>query len=937
MLDSLATTNYPNSHRPVLVIADGLVKGSGNDLTTPDMVLGMLTDLAVPKEERRNMAKVYAGIYKYDSATVERSKQQKVPIVLAAKCGNPLEAGEAKPGNRVMFDKRMTTFEYEIFNSIWCVTGVSPDRYEIVLCIDADTKVSPDSLPCMVICMAHDEEIGTKIANKAEMWNYISHHLTKAFESMFGGVTCLPGCFSIYRIEAPKGQSGYGVPILANPDIVEHYSENIVDTLHKKNLLLLGEDRYLTTLILKTFPRRKMVFRPQAVCKTIVPDTFSALFSQRCHWINSTIHNLAKLVLIHDLYGTFCFSMQFVVFMELAGTLVLPATIPFTICLIVISTLPKTDPKPVLSSCSSFSVTYRGWMLIYLLSLPIWNSVLPVYAFWHFDDFSWGQTRMVAGERRNKATETGRANLICRIFDQSRSSRTRVALQGAKRRLKKRLGKLLNCSGSSESGDQASSSTSRAPSDIDVAILREDIAPSEGTKRTATHDDAPSSPEQPRRPTHKKSRVELALNPEDIVLSDSEPKENTSSQPETETSAQPEAGTQKPTRRGKRAGVNYRAQLDEWKEARQKRNLTEQGDIAKYILKALRFLGKEIPLPKDINDLSPEEAIKYADGHRVNKEYDSYVFDATKQAETWQKKNGVKPGQFEGHVLTQDDLQKYNFRIFSSGTIYGFENDEQGNKVLVFSPVFIPFDSMDQEELEDFKFLGKHFAERRDDQDGLVTNNSAHRVEGAGGIMLGFGWRADTDTRGRFRLGVYAEHNGTDWIDSHGKHYRMAKICGRMLHRQAPQHHGAANNSVNTQRLPRLDDRELGSTTGSIPASNLTCTCNDFCNGFHRDKDAHHWTFGLWFPTYHDGQLVMNAAEVQNMTEGGHFALPYHGIVVDCGACPGVVALTWRGPVDLHGTVKSKTRPGYVRWGSSIQCTKRLKQRVDKHWAAVEE
>eukprot|EP00835_Amoeboradix_gromovi_P001382 NODE_61_length_25240_cov_0.547194.p17 type:complete len:103 gc:universal NODE_61_length_25240_cov_0.547194:21601-21909(+) len=37
-------------------------------------------------------------------------------------------------------------------------------------------------------------------------------------------------------------------------------------------------------------------------------------------------------------------------------------------------------------------------MIIYLLALPIWNFVLPSYAYWHFDDFSWGQTRAVAGE-----------------------------------------------------------------------------------------------------------------------------------------------------------------------------------------------------------------------------------------------------------------------------------------------------------------------------------------------------------------------------------------------------------------------------------------------------------------------------------------------------------------------------------------------------------
>lgn len=454
-LDSLATTDYPNSHKLILVIADGMVKGDGNDKTTPDICLSMMKDLVIAADDvephsyvaiadghkKHNMAKVYAGFYDYDDATIERSKQQRVPMVLVAKCGNPLEANEAKPGNRgkrdsqivlmafmqkVMFDERMTTFEYEFFNSIWRVTGVSPDRYELVLCVDADTKVFPDSLTRMVSCMVCDEEImglcgETKIANKAETFvtmmqvfeYYISHHLTKAFESMFGGVTCLPGCFSMYRIKAPKGDSGYWVPIMANPDIVEHYSENVVDTLHKKNLLLLGEDRYLTTLMLKTFPKRKNVFCPQAVCKTVVPDTFRILLSQRRRWINSTIHNLFELVLVRDLCGTFCFSMQFVVGMELAGTLVLPAAIAFTLYLIIVSIIPggtnTTIPlillaivlglPGVLIVITSRKIAYIGWMLVYLLSLPVWNGILPAYAFWHFDDFSWGQTRKVVGDK----------------------------------------------------------------------------------------------------------------------------------------------------------------------------------------------------------------------------------------------------------------------------------------------------------------------------------------------------------------------------------------------------------------------------------------------------------------------------------------------------------------------------------------------------------
>lgn len=49
---------------------------------------------------------------------------------------------------------------------------------------------------------------------------------------------------------------------------------------------------------------------------------------------------------------------------------------------------------------TAHSWTYIVWMLIYLVSLPIWNFVLPTYAFWKFDDFSWGDTRKTAGETK---------------------------------------------------------------------------------------------------------------------------------------------------------------------------------------------------------------------------------------------------------------------------------------------------------------------------------------------------------------------------------------------------------------------------------------------------------------------------------------------------------------------------------------------------------
>lgn len=458
-LDSIATTDYPNSHRAILVICDGMIKGKGESMATPDIVLGMMGDFVVLPEDvqafsyvavasgskRHNMAKVYAGFYDYGpKSRVDPTKQQRVPMMVVVKCGTPDEATKSKPGNRgkrdsqiilmsflqkVMFDERMTELEYEIFNGLWKVTGMSPDFYEMVLMVDADTKVFPDSLTHMISAMVKDPEImglcgETKIANKNQSWvsriqvfeYFISHHLSKSFESVFGGVTCLPGCFCMYRIKAPKGGQNYWVPILANPDIVEHYSENVVDTLHKKNLLLLGEDRYLSTLMLKTFPKRKQVFVPQAVCKTTVPDEFKVLLSQRRRWINSTVHNLMELVLVRDLCGTFCFSMQFVVFIELIGTLVLPAAIAFTFYLIIISIVRKPVPviplillalilglPAILIVLTAHRWSYILWMFIYLLSLPIWNFVLPTYAFWKFDDFSWGDTRKTAGEKTRKA------------------------------------------------------------------------------------------------------------------------------------------------------------------------------------------------------------------------------------------------------------------------------------------------------------------------------------------------------------------------------------------------------------------------------------------------------------------------------------------------------------------------------------------------------
>jgi chitin synthase len=321
-----------------------------------------------------------------------------------------------------------------LFRKMHRLTGFTADLFDVVLMVDADTVIQPDSISKLVWAVENDHSImgltgETRIANKHDSWvtmvqvfdYHISHHLGKSFESIFGGVTCLPGCFSMYRIKVPAKQVPKAfTPILAHPDVVATYAQNTVTSLHEKNLLLLGEDRFLTTLMLKTFPHRKFVFVPDAICKTIVPNSFKVLLSQRRRWINSTIHNLMELVLVRELCGTFCISMQVVILIDLVGTVVLPAALILTIALVVFFVMTLVTAQgplrlvewlpmisllivffsPALLIClTSRKVVYVGWMFLYLLSLPLWNFVLPLYSYWHFDDFSWGETRKVDGDK----------------------------------------------------------------------------------------------------------------------------------------------------------------------------------------------------------------------------------------------------------------------------------------------------------------------------------------------------------------------------------------------------------------------------------------------------------------------------------------------------------------------------------------------------------
>ncbi|KAJ5550490.1 Fungal chitin synthase [Penicillium sp. DV-2018c] len=440
-MDSMARMRYDDKRKLLLVICDGMIIGQGNDRPTPRIVLDIL---GVPESvdpeplsfeslgegmKQHNMAKLYSGLYEVQGHIV--------PFLVVVKVGKPSEV--TRPGNRgkrdsqlvlmrflnrVHYNLPMSPMELEMHHHIRNIIGVNPQFYEYILQVDADTMVAPDAATRFVSSFLSDTRLigccgetslsnaKTSIITMIQVYEYyISHNLTKAFESLFGSVTCLPGCFSMYRIRTAEN----GTPLFVSKAVVDSYAEIRVDTLHMKNLLHLGEDRYLTTLLLKHHPKFKTKYIFRCHAWTVAPESFAVFLSQRRRWINSTVHNLIELIPLQQLCGFCCFSMRFIVLIDLLMTVIQPVTVAY-IAYLIYWCVSEPDVLPITSfillgviyGLQAFIFIIRrkwemiGWMLIYLLAIPIFSLALPLYSFWHMDDFSWGNTRVITGEKGRK-------------------------------------------------------------------------------------------------------------------------------------------------------------------------------------------------------------------------------------------------------------------------------------------------------------------------------------------------------------------------------------------------------------------------------------------------------------------------------------------------------------------------------------------------------
>ncbi len=159
--------------------------------------------------------------------------------------------------------------------------GVKRATHDIVVFIDSDSFVEPDCVRHLVKYFA-DPKVGA-VSGHTDVFNantnlltqmqalryYIAFKIYKAAESVFGIVTCCPGCCSAYRRV--------------------YLNEFIDEWLHQKFFgteCTFGDDRSLTNYMLRKYVA---TYSSEALAYTVVPDKFSVYLRQQQRWKKSWI------------------------------------------------------------------------------------------------------------------------------------------------------------------------------------------------------------------------------------------------------------------------------------------------------------------------------------------------------------------------------------------------------------------------------------------------------------------------------------------------------------------------------------------------------------------------------------------------------------------------------------------------------------------------
>jgi cellulose synthase/poly-beta-1,6-N-acetylglucosamine synthase-like glycosyltransferase len=177
----------------------------------------------------------------------------------------------------------------KVMNPDFCMlidVGTEPEDRALYLLYNALQKDAQIAGVCGEIVPRNENDSIFDVLCYAQKVEYkFSHILDKAFESIIGYITVLPGAFSAYRFEAlqPDNEKGplWGdyFKSIRKPHLMDCYHANIY----------LAEDRVLCLSLVSAEGKRNLLrYVRRSVAYTDPPPDFEALTSQRRRWINGS-------------------------------------------------------------------------------------------------------------------------------------------------------------------------------------------------------------------------------------------------------------------------------------------------------------------------------------------------------------------------------------------------------------------------------------------------------------------------------------------------------------------------------------------------------------------------------------------------------------------------------------------------------------------------
>ncbi len=154
-------------------------------------------------------------------------------------------------------------------------------RAEFLVYVDSDSFLMPGAIrkvlqgladPTVAAVAGHTdvENVQANALSKMQDVRYfVSYRVMKAAESVFGAVSCCPGCFSAYRKSVVL---------------------NVLDRwLHQRFLgryCTYGDDRSLTNYLLRDY---RIIYDDEALATTIVPESWGVYIRQQARWKRSWV------------------------------------------------------------------------------------------------------------------------------------------------------------------------------------------------------------------------------------------------------------------------------------------------------------------------------------------------------------------------------------------------------------------------------------------------------------------------------------------------------------------------------------------------------------------------------------------------------------------------------------------------------------------------